>query len=172
MEASEAKSKAADISTAATTLLQKLSEAQEPLQKLGPPHLHESPPDLHNRLLVSRACMSRVSESVAQLVRLRGLSTILVITCEGDLQEAEAKAVESRPRISLSGEDFASAKERNARLATSTVQELWCLRQARIAQADADSALEYGRNRLWELDRAVRDIDTRLRILVYEPNVS
>lgn len=151
-------------------LLEEVSSAFEAVHDLGVPHQGESLSDLHQRLLTTRATMSRVSELVAQIIRLRGRVDQALIERKGELEDAEA-AILTKATKNLA-EDFSSAKERNAKLGAQTLEERRNVRFAERVLADVKSAQEYSTNRLWELDRSVRDIDTRLKILAYDPGVS
>lgn len=146
-----------------------ISEAFSLVSELGPPNTGESLSDVHTRLLVTRSVMSNVSESVARLIRVRGMVRQEQIEREGVLDDAESAAL-SEPTKPSFVEDYSSAKERNAKLGAKTLQERISVREAKTVAVDIDSAFEYARNRLWELDRAVRDVDTRLRIVTYEHN--
>ena len=149
--------------------LEGVSEAFKLITDLGVPNLGESLTDIHTRLLVTRSVMSNVSDTASKLVRLRASVRQEQIDREGALEDKEA-AVLSEPEKPSFVEDYSSAKERNAKLGAKTLEERILVREAKKVYIDVDSAYEYVRNRLWELDRSVRDIDTRLRVISYEPN--
>jgi hypothetical protein len=138
---------------------------------LDAPSTAETPADLHERLLVTRAGMTRVSELLGELTLLTGRIRAALVDRKGALEDEESTVVTPRGHRVLT-EDYSSAKERNARLAGATLEARRRVRQVEKVLADADAALTYGRDRHRELDRAVRDIDTRLRILSFEPNSS
>lgn len=142
-------------------------KAMELLNELGQPNLSETLPDLHNRLLVTRAAQSRVSEVVAFLIRLhRGIRNSL-LDAQGELETASANVVQ---QPTFNHQNFASGEERKANLAFRTMEERRAVRQAEKALNSADAALEYGNNRFWELNRAVRDVEIRLQLITKEPN--
>jgi hypothetical protein len=159
-----------DVTQTILKFVDDIAESFNQLDKLGPPHETESLKDLHRRLLTTRAAMTRVSELTSRLIRYRGRLVRASIISKGELESAETKVISDEPKKALI-EDYSSAKERNAKLAAKTIEER---RRVRIVDqwvVDVDSALDYAKNRSWELDRAVRDIDTRLKILAYEPNI-
>ena len=146
-----------------------VSETYGLVNDLGAPNLAETPHDLHNRLLITRSAMTRVSELVGDLVRIRGRMQGVLIDRKGELETANSVAVAaSSKRVLL--EDYSSAQEKNSRLAAATLDERSRLRQVEKRMADLDAALEYGRTKHRELDRAVRDVELRVRILNFEPN--
>lgn len=163
---------AADISFRIRGLLDSLQEAANaPMEDLGPPHAGESLSDLHQRLLGTRAAMSRVSELVGSLTLLQGRLRASLVDRRGLLEDAEADTVTTQRRPVLT-EDFSSAKEKNARLGAATLEQRRAVRAAERAAADLDAALSYARDRHRELDRAVRDVDLRVRIQSLDPNIS
>lgn len=148
------------------TILDGVSEVANLVEDLGPPHLGESLTDLHTRLLVTRAAMSRVSELAGDLTLLSGRVRRALIDRRGELEDAEATVVSTRRPVVI--EDFSSAKEKNARIAAGTIESRVKVRHTEKVLADVEAAGYYVRDRHRELDRAVRDIDTRLRILGFE----
>lgn len=152
-----------------TALLDAISDAYALVATQDAPSTSETPADLHQRLLTSRAAMTRVADLTGELTLLAGRVKRLLIEARGELEDAEAELVGRKPRHV---EDFSSAKERNARMAAGTLETLRKIRKAESAQSEVDSALYYARDRHRELDRAVRDIDTRLRILTFESHLS
>ena len=157
-----------ELSVAVKTYLDEVAVAANMPADLGAPHQGESLADLEERLLVTRAAMTRVSALAGDLTLLSGRVKHALIDRRGDLEDAEAETVSTRRPVLT--EDYSSAKEKNARLAAGTLDQRRRVRQAEKLLADVDAALTYTRDRHRELDRAVRDIDTRLRILSFEPN--
>lgn len=151
-------------------MLEGISEASSLVVDLGLPDISETPADLHVRLLTTRAAMTRVSDLCNQIVRLRSRIKQVVIDREGELEDAEATVLSTDNKKAFV-EEFSSAKERNAKLAAKTLNERMRLRSVKKVMADIEGCYEYAKNKLWEFDRSVRDIDTRLRIMVYEPNI-
>jgi hypothetical protein len=156
------------VSDALSVMLTSISESFTLVSELGPPNVGESPTDIHTRLLVTRSVMSNVSETVAKLIRVRGMVRQEQIERKGELEDAESKAMVELSKPSFV-EEYSTAKERNAKLGAKTLSERISVREADAKFADVDSAYEYARNRLWELDRSVRDIETRIRIMSFEP---
>jgi hypothetical protein len=150
-------------------LLDAISDAFALTSTLDPPSTSETLTDLHQRLLICRAAMTRVADLTGELTLLSGKVKRLLIEAKGELEDEEAALVGRKPRHT---EDFSSAKERNARMAAGTLETLRKIRKAEGAQSEVDSALFYARDRHRELDRAVRDIDTRLRIISIESHIS
>jgi hypothetical protein len=149
-------------------------EACEPVADLTPPTTAETPADLHQRLLVTRAAMTRVSELAGEMTLLNGRVRATTIERKGAVDDAEAKVMTtptSHRRV-LVTEDYSSGKERNARLGAATVMERTALRRVERLAAEVEAALSYTRDRHRELDRAVRDIDTRMRLLTFEGSTS
>lgn len=153
-----------------SALLDAISDAYALTATLEAPSTGETLTDLHERLLLSRAAMTRVADLTGELTLLSGKVKRLLIEAKGDLEDAEAALVTRTGRRQI--EDFSSAKERNARMAAGTLETLRKIRKAEMAQSEVDSALFYARDRHRELDRAVRDIDTRLRIITIESHIS
>jgi hypothetical protein len=150
--------------------LEGVSEAFSLVSDFGPPTLAETPADLHARLLVTRSAMSRVSELAGEMTLLSARVKVALIERRGALDDAEAKSMSDvRPKRVALTEDFASAKERNARLMAGTTLDRASVRRVERLVAEVDAALVYTRDRHRELDRAVRDIDTRMRLMSYEP---
>lgn len=146
-----------------------VSRAAELVNDLDPPNLGETHQDLHNRLLITRSAMSRISELIAELVRIRGRLQGILVDRKGELETANATAVTTgSKRFPL--EDYSSAQEKNSRLAAATMEERTKVRQIEKRLADLEAALEYGRIKHRELDRAVRDVEIRVRLLNWEPN--
>ena len=146
-------------------ILDSVSEAANLPADLGAPNQGESLSDLHQRLLVTRSAMTRVGELAGELTLLSGRVKRILIDRKGDLDDQEAEVVSARRALT---EDYSSAKERNARIAAKTLNGRRRVRQAEKLLADVEAALFYTRDRHRELDRAVRDIDTRLRILAMD----
>lgn len=144
------------------------------VSNMDAPNTGETPGDLHQRLLITRAAMTRVGELAGQMTLLGGRVKSAMIERRGAQQDAEAKIM-SEPkggrRVTFT-EDFASGQERNARLAAGTVAERSALRRVERLSAELDAALTYTRDRHRELDRAVRDVETRLRLLTFEDRLS
>lgn len=140
----------------------------ELLGDLGQPSMDETLPDLHRRLLVTRSAQSRVSELVAQLVRLQGRVKNRLLDAEGALETATANVVE---KPTFGHANFASGEERRAKLAFQTIEERREVRQIEKVLTDIGAALEYSNNRFWELNRGVLDIDVRLKLILKEPNI-
>lgn len=144
-----------------------IHDAMALLSGLPQPNLDETLEDLHQRLLVTRSAQSRIAELVGYLIRLhRGVRNLL-LDAEGDLEDASAAVVQ---RPSFGHQNFAAADERKAMLAAHTLEQRHAVRQMEKLRNDADAALEYGNNRFWELNRAVHDIEVRMRLILKEPN--
>lgn len=149
--------------------LDEVVDASAGLADLGAPSTAETPADLHERLLVTRAAMTRVSEITGSLTLLSGRVKAALVEARGELDDEESSIVTRRPKVSFT-EDYSSAKEKNARIGAATLETRRKVRQTEKVAVDLDAALAYARDRHRELDRAVRDIDTRLRLLSFEPN--
>lgn len=156
------------VSDVISSMIEGVSEAFTLISELGPPNAGESLTDIHTRLLVTRSVMTNVSETLSKLTRVRGMVRQEQIERKGEWEDAVAK-VAIEPEKPSFVENYDSAMTANAKLNAKTLSERISMRQADVVFADVDSAFEYVRNRLWELDRAVRDIDTRLRIVSFEP---
>jgi hypothetical protein len=153
-----------------TSLLEGVSEAANLPAALGPPNRAETPTDLHERLLVTRAAMTRVSELAGELTLLTGKVKAALVEARGSLEDAEGEIVTARrPAFTT---EYNSAREKDARLGAGTLDHRRKVRQAEKLLAEVEAALYYSRDRHRELDRAVRDIDTRLRIITIEPSAS
>lgn len=150
-------------------IVERSSEAMALVHDLGDPHVDESFSDLHTRLLVTRSAMTRLAALLGELIQIRFRVEQVLIDRRGELEEAEAVVVGQQRHVV---EDFSSAKEKNARLAAGTLESRRRVRVIEKLLKDVDAAVEYIRTRHRELDRAVRDIDTRLRIISFEPNIS
>lgn len=152
------------------TLVEALKQVQETSDLsgvLGPANTAESLSELHVRLVTVRARQSRLSELVASLVMLHSRVKKAQADRRGDLLEAEA-AVVSEKKAKVFSEDFSSAQERNAKLASQTLEQRVALRAIDKLVIDTDAALEYARIRHRELGSQVQDVNTRLRIISME----
>lgn len=146
--------------------LERASETANLPAELGPPHVGESMLDLHNRLLVTRASMTSLSGLIGELTIFQGKVEASLIERRGLLEEAEAEVLSSRKKSLM--EDFSSAKEKNAKLGAETLEQLRAVRNAEKLLAQVKSVVIYCRDRHREIDRAVRDIDTRIKIVQFE----
>lgn len=145
--------------------LDRASETANLPSDLGPPHVGESLTDLHQRLLLTRSAMTSLADLIGELTLFQGRVEATLIERRGVLEEAEATALAGRKRLV---EDFSSAKEKNARLGAETLSEARGVRQVEKLLAQVKAASIYCRDRHRELDRAVRDVETRVRILSLE----
>lgn len=150
-------------------ILNDIRDAVELITELPEPHLDESLTDLHRRLLITRSAMTRISALLAKFVRARGIARKMLIDARGELETANAGVVQ---RPTFGHANFASGDERRANLAFATIEERRAVRQAEKLVEDIEAALEYGRTHHRELDRSVRDVETRMRIMTWEPNIS
>lgn len=146
--------------------LERASETANLPAELGPPHDSETPADLHQRLLTTRAAMTSLSGLIGELTLFQGRVEATLIEKRGILDEAEAGVVASRKASPW--EDYSSAKEKNAKLGAQTLEEARAVRKVEKLLAQVKSVVIYARDRHRELDRAVRDVEVRFRILTWE----
>lgn len=146
------------------------SETANLPSSLGAPHSQESLGDLQERLLVTRSAMTSLSGLLGQAVLFQGRVEATLIEARGVLGEAEAGVVSSRAAKPSFGEDFSSAKEKNARLGAETLEEARKVRQIERLFAQVKAVTLYLRDRHRELDRAVRDVETRVKVVLWEDN--
>ena len=135
---------------------------------LPEPNLGENLSDLHNRLLVTRAHQTTVTAHIGNLIRLRAGVRKKRMDLQGALEGAEAAAVTEKRWTT---EDYSSAKEKNALLASKTLQERIDLRAIEKLNEDVEAALAYARTIHTELGAQVQDVNSRLRILTLEANL-
>jgi hypothetical protein len=146
--------------------LDRASETAALPGELGPPNTSETMHDLHNRLLLTRSAMTSLSSLIGELTLFQGRVEATLIERKGALEDAEAEAVSTRKKSPL--EDYSSAREKNALLGAATLTQTRSVRRVGKLLAQVRAAAIYCRGRHQELDRAVRDVDVRVRIVGYE----
>lgn len=124
----------------------------------------DGPTDLHENLIDHRKALDSLEVLVAQLVRARSQSDIEVRRAEDALEDAEASA----GRLL---EDFATAKEKNAHLATQTVEERVILRKARRRRDEVASAHDYTKALYWGLNGSRQDLSDRIRLITMQSSL-
>jgi hypothetical protein len=134
-------------------------------EAIGQPHEAETPAEMHVRLIRTRATMTSVAAVLGSLVQLRTGAKVALDAAAGDLEDAEVATVGSQIKMT---EDYSSAKEKNARLGAATIEQRLAQRRAQKNLTMVTGVYDYAMVYHRELDRAVRDVETRIRIITLE----
>lgn len=124
----------------------------------------DDPVSLHEQLVKNRAAMDRAETFVAQLGRVHSRAQIAQQDLEGELEDAEAKALQDAGQA----EEYSTAKERNARLAVRTIDQRIALRKVSRQRAEISEALEFARTLYRGMEASRRDVETRLRMITLQ----
>jgi hypothetical protein len=158
----EPESSPADLTDLLTGWLQECHTLRGQIEK---PDLADGVHAIHRQLLSARRALDRMEAHLTRLIRLKARTNAVFQSAKWTLEEAEAKAYDSRK---LTFNEYATGKEKEAWVATQTTIEKMALRKALLRDSEVGAALEEVKVLHRGVDSIRRDADTRLRIITFE----
>ena len=153
-----------NLSDFASTTASRTKELLEVYNSLPEPTIADTPEVMHSRLLSVRALMSSLSGLVADLVILQAAAKNKMSMTKESLDIAESDALQKKH---INSTDFLSGQERRANLRAQNLDLEAAYRKSQRQYEDIAATLEYVRVYHREFDRAVRDVELRIRLLSF-----
>lgn len=142
-----------------------MSRTTEIVEKYGEvpnPEIEDNVETVYNRILLIRSYMTSLAGVLADSILIKTRAKVELSIAESNLEMAEAEAVSTGKTRTT---EYFSGQERKANLRAKTLELEIAKRRARELYDTAYGFHEFVRVHHSELDRAVRDVETRIRIL-------
>lgn len=150
-----------DVNPAVMTALRDATESREMVR---PGDTEDSLYDIHNQLVNNRRAIERLEYLTSTLALLKSRTAQAVAARRGAYDDAYMKAA-TKPSVAGFGNDFTTAKEKDAAFNLAAMDEQLALRKAEAAHRDVESAWDYCRVLLRGAEGVQNDLSTRLRII-------
>lgn len=153
-----------------TILQATISEVTDLRHRVAPGDVDDDPHALHLQLLEARRATDRTEELTAFIARVHSGAQRNLQLKKQEVEDAEAAAMTSQGPNPW-GDDYATAKEKNARLLVQTTEQRMALRKAERRLLLLQEVLDFCRQCHRGLNDSRRDLDLRIRLLTLQTSL-